>query len=67
MCISSLLGVCDSHVGGGGGGLFLGAFAFLIPLKSDVIKFHLVCGLDELHGVGFFVIIFCGKCYIAYR
>jgi hypothetical protein len=53
MCISSLLGVCDSHLGGvGGGGSSWGLLHFLFTSKSDVIKFHLVGGLDELHGVG---------------
>ncbi len=40
-------------LGGGGVGVSWGLLHFLFTLKSDVIKFHLVCGLDELHGVGF--------------
>ncbi len=61
--ISSLLGVDDSHLGGGGRGAFPGGFFLAIFFSHQkamisVIKFHLVDGLDELHGVNFFALIF---------
>ncbi len=58
MCISSLLGVGDSHRGGGGGA-FPGGFCNLLFLQNAIIsfiKFYIVSGLDELHGVNFFFI-----------
>ncbi len=38
---------------GGWGGFSWGLLRFSFILRSDVIKFHLVCGLDELHSVFF--------------
>ena len=61
-------GVCDSHLGKGGeGGSSWGLLHFSFISRSDVIKFHLVCGLDELHSVFFLCYNFFGKCYIACR
>jgi hypothetical protein len=61
MCVSSLLGVDDSHLGGEGGGLSLGVFAIFYSHQKaiiSVIKLYLVGGLDELYGVNFSALLY---------